>query len=213
MHKCWFLWGGSAGTFSLFPNSIRSCAAVKLGSEETKEKSIRVSVWPLIFSLLPSFSPHLHHPIFLSLSLHAFSDGPWWPIHPHALHWPGQNIQYPMDSHFRSLPSRLHSTNLPSNPPTQSSLSFSLTSVLEYSVYPFTFLPFLSICCEMFVVHFVLCPFAFLHRCSLFSSKRMRNTYLLAEDHIMSLPPTSICDLHFVWIIRRALFSIIFCHI
>lgn len=63
MHKCWFLWGGSAGTFSLPPNSIHSCAAVKLGSEETEEKSIRVSVWPLIFSLLPSFSPHLHHPI------------------------------------------------------------------------------------------------------------------------------------------------------
>lgn len=67
MHKCWFLWGGSAGTFSLPPNSIHSCAAVKLGSEETEEKSIHVSVWPLIFSLLPSFSPLLHHPIFPSL--------------------------------------------------------------------------------------------------------------------------------------------------
>lgn len=63
MHKCWFLWGGSAGTFSLPPDSIHFCAAVKLGSEETEEKSIHVSVWPLIFSLLPSFSLHLHHPI------------------------------------------------------------------------------------------------------------------------------------------------------
>lgn len=63
MHKCWFLWGGSAGTFSLPPISIYSCTAVKLGSEETEEKSICVSVWPLIFSLLPSFTPHLHHPI------------------------------------------------------------------------------------------------------------------------------------------------------
>lgn len=186
------------------------CCKVRLWRDEREihtclRLAIDILLTPFFFSTSPS--PHL------SLSLHAFSDGPWWPIHPHALHWPGQNIQYPMDSHFRSLPSRLHSRNLPSNPPTQSSLSFSLTSVLEYSVYPFTFLPFLSICCEMFVVHFVLCPFAFLHRCSLFSSKRMRNTYLLAEDHIMSLPPTSICDLHFVWIIRRALFSIIFCHI
>lgn len=43
-------------------NSIHSCAAVKLGSEETEEKSIHASVRPLIFSLLPSFSPNLHHP-------------------------------------------------------------------------------------------------------------------------------------------------------
>lgn len=48
--------------FLSLPNSIRFCAAVKLGSGETEEKSIRVPVWPLIFSLLPSFSPHLHHP-------------------------------------------------------------------------------------------------------------------------------------------------------
>lgn len=43
-------------------NSIHSCAAVKLGSEETEEKSIHASIRPLIFSLLPSFSPNLHHP-------------------------------------------------------------------------------------------------------------------------------------------------------
>lgn len=46
---------------------IRSTPAVKLGSKETEEKSICVSVWPLIFSLLSSFSPHLHHPISPSL--------------------------------------------------------------------------------------------------------------------------------------------------
>lgn len=67
MHKCWFLQGGSAGTFSLPPNSIHSCTAVKLGSAETEEKSICVSVWPLIFSLLPSFSLHLRHSISPSL--------------------------------------------------------------------------------------------------------------------------------------------------
>lgn len=118
MHKCWFLRGGSAGTFSLPPNSIHSCTAVKLGSAETEEKSICVSVWPLIFSLLPSFSPHLHHPISPSPLVLAFSVGPWWPIHPHALHWPGQDIQYPMDSHSLSLPSRLHPSSSPSKPPT-----------------------------------------------------------------------------------------------
>lgn len=118
--------------FPLPPDSIHSCAAVKLGSEETEEKSIRVSVLPLIFSLLPPFSPHLHHPVappFLGL---AFSVGPWWPIHPHALHWPGQDIEYPMDSHFLSLPSHLHPSNTSSNPPTPplcSLLSSNLTSI------------------------------------------------------------------------------------
>lgn len=52
-----------------FFSPIRStlCAAVKLGSEETEEKSICASVRSLVFSLLPSFSPNLQHPITLSL--------------------------------------------------------------------------------------------------------------------------------------------------
>lgn len=85
--------------FSLPPDSIHSFAAVKLGSEETEQKSIHVSIWPLIFSLTTFLfsTPSSHHLSFFLVP--AIPDGPQWPIHPHALHKPGQDVQYPMDSH------------------------------------------------------------------------------------------------------------------
>lgn len=217
MHKCWFLRGGSAGTFSLFPNSIHSCAAVKLGSEETKEKSIRVSVWPLIFSLLPSFfSPHLHHPIFLSLSPSCFLR--WSMVANPSSRPPLARSGHPISHGFTlllppQLPALEKVTQQPTRPlhsssPPASHQSWNTLSILS------PFLPPRSLSAVKCLSRIPFCALLHrLHRCSLFSSKRTRNTYLLAEDHIMILPPTSICDLHFVWIIRRALFSIIFCHI
>lgn len=162
MHKCWFLRGGSAGTFSLPPNSIHSCAAVKLGSEETEEKSIRVSVWPLIFSLLPSFSPHLHHPISPSLLLLLSQ-----------LVRGGQSILTPSTGQVRTSNIPWIHTSSPS-PGACTQVTAPPTHPLIRSVFPLlqphinltilSFSPFtlstLSLHCEMFDAWIFLCPFA-----------------------------------------------------
>lgn len=202
MHKCWFLWGGSAGTFSLPPNSIHSCAAVKLGSEETEEKSIRVAVWPLIFSLLPFFSstppsPHLSpspSPLFL---LSQWVRG-------------GQSILTPSTGQVRTsnipwIQTFSPSPSWPSNsPPPPHLRSVNLTSVLQSSPSLFSPSPpslqFLSpVWWQDGSPVFLL---------SYFHSKCMKNSHLQAEKYMVIFLPTSTCDLHLFWIVREASFTI-----
>lgn len=170
--------------FLSLPIRSTPASAVKLGSEETEEKSICVSVWPLIFSLLPSF---LHTsitpffpPLLFLLSQRVRS---------------GQSILTPSTGQvrtsnipwihtFSASPAAFTQAASPPTLPSSNCTSISQSSPFLFSPSP----PSLSVRC-----------LAYYSCCSYLTSKRMKNTQ--QEDHIIVLTPTSTFDLNFVWII------------
>lgn len=155
--------------------------------------AIDILLTPFLFSTPPS--PHL------SFSLvHSFSDGPQWPIHPHALHWPGQEIQYPMDSNFSEATYKVPATSTRS----LFYFVFPLLQPLESKQSPPSFHHLPLHCCEFIFNFFFFC----MGHKGVLSSPLNTWRMLTFRQHRRLLSRTSSHDLHLDWIIAGALFSL-----